>query len=196
MLDRPLRGVLAGGGDAGVQVLLQLGHLGDQLCGAHCEAYPPAGHGERLGNAVDDQRAFLHAGTLRDGGGGDAVVDKRPIDFVADDQQVVFDRHPGDLLQLRAAEHHAGGIAGRVQHQDPAVGGQGLPDALGADPEALLGDGADVADLPAHKFCQLKVVQPDGVLDEDALPRFDDAHQGERERVDRADRQMTSVSGS
>ena len=58
--------------------------------------YPetPSGHGEALGESVDDQRALVHAGIAQHGKIFAAVDDAR-VDFVGENPQVVFDGELG-----------------------------------------------------------------------------------------------------
>jgi hypothetical protein len=56
-----------------------------------------------------------------------AVADEMLVDLVADANEVVLDTHPGDRLELAAAEHASGRIVGRVQKQHLRAGaGRGL----------------------------------------------------------------------
>ncbi len=69
-------------------------------------AEPPAGHRERLREAVDGDGAVFHPVEGAERGGFEAVVDDLLVDLVRDDRDIVFDREVADALQ-RTREYTA-----------------------------------------------------------------------------------------
>ena len=75
------------------------------------EAEPPAGHRERLRPAVEEDRPLGHAVEVEDAV-VIAVVPQRPVDLVAEDDQVVLDRDLGDRPSCSGVTRCRTGCAG------------------------------------------------------------------------------------
>ena len=109
-------GFLRDDGRAEHRVLMHLHHRLDERRRAAGVTDAPAGHRERLGKSVQENRAFLHAGQT-----GDARVNalerQLGINFVAQHDQIFFHRELRDGLELRAVARAAGGIARQIEHQ-------------------------------------------------------------------------------
>ena len=81
-------------------------------------AHPPAGHRERLGEAVEDDRPLGHPGQRGDRDVLGAVVQDPAVDLVGEDPQVVLDGERGDPLEVAAGQHAAGRVGRRVDDED------------------------------------------------------------------------------
>ena len=73
----------------------------DQRLGHDRVAHPPAGHRERLGEPVEDDRPLGHPGQRGDRDVLGAVVQDPPVDLVGEDPQVVLDGELGDRVRGR-----------------------------------------------------------------------------------------------
>ena len=76
-------------------------------------AHAPAGHHEILGKAVQRHRAIRRAGQ-RAHGDEFAIVEIARIDFIGEDQKIIFLRQPHDHAQRIQIIRRAGGVAGGV----------------------------------------------------------------------------------
>ncbi|CCD01761.1 protein of unknown function (plasmid) [Azospirillum baldaniorum] len=88
--------------------------MGDQRRRGDHPAGAPAGHGVRLGQAVDGHRALRHAGKGGDADVG-AVEGQAGVDLVGDDPQIVAAGEVGDGLQFLCRHDDAGGVGGGRQ---------------------------------------------------------------------------------
>ena len=100
-------------------------------------AQPPAGHRVRLGEPVEHDRPVREAGQR-----GDrdvlAVVDDPPVDLVGEDRHLGVAEHElGDPLDVRAREHAAGGVRGRVDDQQAGPVGHEPLELVEVDPEVV-----------------------------------------------------------
>ena len=161
-------------------------HLEDVLFGGRDVAEPPAVHGVGLGHAVEGEGPLLHAGKGRDADMLAAVIDEPLVDLVGDDQKIVADGDPGQLLKDRAGKDSAGGIVG--SHDDDCLG--------------LIGDlGLDLFDvqlivvfffklvldgLCSEKIGYVQVVEPHGIRDQDLVVRIEYGHQDRKDRLRKA----------
>ena len=139
----------------------------------------PAGHGIGLGHAVDEQGAGLDL--LPQGGqAGEllVVIGQAVVDLVGQDIQVVVHAHLGDALQLAAAVHHAGGVAGVVQDHALGFGGDGGGELLGGDLKVLGLGGVDDHGHAAYHADQLDIADPIGGGEDHLVPRVDQGAQG------------------
>jgi hypothetical protein len=134
------RGLLGEDRGAEHRVLVDLHHRVDELRRPAGVADPEPGHRERLREAVEEDRALLHAGEDRDARVG-AVVDELRVDLVAEDDQVLLDREPGDLLQARPVAGAARRVARQVDHEDLAPRLPGLLQVRGVERKAVVGAG-------------------------------------------------------
>ena len=83
----------------------------------------------------DGERALGHTGP---GGEGHvaAFEHKVLVHLVGDSQEIVVDADPGDGVQLRLAEHAAGGVVGGVEHHHAGRRGDRLGQGVGVEDEA------------------------------------------------------------
>lgn len=87
-------------------------------------AYPmrePVGIG--FGKAVQDNGTFAHTGQRGNADVFRAVKDDLLIDFVADDDEVMFDRQIRDALQRFARINRSCGVLGRVDEDELGLRG-------------------------------------------------------------------------
>ena len=89
-------------------------------------ADPPAGHRERLGEAVEGEGALGHAGQGRDAAVLRIGVDEVLEGLVREHEEVVAPGGVGDRLELGRPEDAAGGIVGRVEEDRPRPRGDPL----------------------------------------------------------------------
>ena len=182
MVERNGRRVLAGRIGAGVEVLLALGHAVDDLRRGRDKADAPAGHGIGLREAVDNDRALLHAREGRNAGGFFPSVEQCVVDVVGDHQQIVLDGQLRDLRHRLARHDGAGGVVRSVDHQRLGVRRDELFDGLRLHFKVVRqirgnADGRAVAVRDLRH-----VVQPLRVLDQDlvALVQQDKEQQAQR----------------
>ena len=106
-------------------------------------AESPAGHGERLGEAVDDDQRVVRRGNRQKGRRGVAGEDVAVIHLVGDDDDAARPAEIEQSLLFGTRHDPAGGVAGRVEKQGfglrrgrgeqvvevepPAVGFEALP---------------------------------------------------------------------
>jgi len=102
------------------RVLVHLHHRLNERRRAARVTDAPAGHRERLGKSVQENRAFLHAGNARDAR-VHALKRQLGINFVAQHDEIFFHRELRDGFDLRAVARAAGGIARQVEHQNFAA---------------------------------------------------------------------------
>ena len=124
-------GFLAERGSAAGHLALDFGAgIGDKLWRAHV-AEPPARHRKTFGKTVDRNSAVFHLGESPDAHVFVGEVDEF-INFIADDKHVVV---LGDYIGIRfefgAAEHGAGGVAGRRKQYKLGAFGDGFGQLLG-----------------------------------------------------------------
>ena len=146
----------------------------DQFPGAGRPPQPPARHGERLGQAVDRQRAITK--TLVQRGEGDepsVAVDEVLVDFVGKDQQVGLEDHFGQGSQLIGRVGHARRIGRRVEHQQFRIARCGA-ELIGRDLKAALGAGVEENRLAAGELDHLRIADPVGGRDQDLVAGIDE----------------------
>ncbi|CDN44273.1 hypothetical protein BN871_EN_00110 [Paenibacillus sp. P22] len=135
--QRLQRGDLRHVGGAHDRVLMDLEHRADQLGMAACVADPPARHGERLGEAADQNRAVLHS---RHGGEADmlASIGQLGIDLVGDDDQIMLLHDLGDRQPVLVGHDAAGRIARIAEDQNFGAGRDRRPQRVGLKLEGML----------------------------------------------------------
>ena len=179
-------GVLGGARRAQQRVLVDLEHGGVQLGRRADEADAPAGHGERLGKAVDDHRARAQAGQ-----GGDrdvaAAVGQLGVDLVGNDEQVVLFDDGHERLELRARHDAARRVVGIREKQRLRARGDRPFQRLGRQDEAVLLDAAHGDGRAARQLHAGDVGDVAGVGDEDLVPRLADGAHHEVDALARAD---------
>ena len=117
------RGVLGDGRGGHHRVLVNLEHAAEEVGGRGGPGDAPAGHGVRLGETAQGDRALLHAGQRGDRGVLEAAVDEAVVDLVGDHDQIVAAGDVGEGFQRRALEHRAGGVRGIGDQQRFGLGG-------------------------------------------------------------------------
>lgn len=169
VVERDGRRVLAGGVGAGIEVLLALGHTVDDLRRGRDKADAPAGHRIGLREAVDNDRALLHAWERGNAGRLFPGVEQGVVDVIGDNQQVVLDGQLCDLCQRLARHDRAGGVVRGVDHQRLGVRRNELFDGLRLHFKIMLQIRGN-ADCRAVAVRNLRnVVQPLRVLDQDLV---------------------------
>ena len=85
--------------------------MGNELPRAAEIAHAPAGHGEGLGKAVENDGVVAHALN-----GGNAVVRARVgqlrVDFIGNHEYAAFAQHIRQCAQFALGHHRAGGVVG------------------------------------------------------------------------------------
>ena len=154
-----------------------IGHgLGDFLVGGG-KADAPAGHGKRLGRAVDGDGALLDLLTQGGKAGKLTHIDQLVIDLIADDIQIVLQHDLGDSLQLLLGIKHTGGIGGIGQDQRLGLGRNDLLQHLGRDLKAGLLRGVDHNGHAAGHLDRFLVGHPVGRRQDHLIPRIADSLQ-------------------
>lgn len=110
-------GVLSHGVGAENGVLVHLHHGIGQRCRSACVADAEARHREGFGEPVQEDGSFAHPWQGGDGDVFCVVVSELRVDFVGQDDEVVFDAERGDAFELFACLSGSGGITGKVHHQ-------------------------------------------------------------------------------
>ena len=169
VVERDGRRVLAGRICAGIEVLLALGHTVDDLRRGRDKADAPAGHGIGLREAVDNDRALLHAWERGNAGCLFSGVEQGVVDVIGDDHQVVLDGQLRDLRHRLARHNGAGGVVRGVDHQRLGVRRDELFDGLRLHFKIMLQIRGN-SDSRAVAVRDLRhVVQPLWVLDQDLV---------------------------
>ena len=153
-------GLRDGAGRTSAVAQIVADHLGDGGGSGHV-ADTPASHGIGLGHAVDQQGAGLHV--LTQSGEADkllAVIGQAVVDLIGDDIDVLLHTDLGDLLQLLAAVHHAGGVGGVVEDHALGLGGDGSGELLRSDLEVLGLGSLHHHGHAAHHADELNVADP------------------------------------
>ena len=174
---------------------MHLHHGIDQLGRTAGVADAPARHGERLGKAVQKDRALRHA-RQRGDAGVFAVEGEFRIDLVAQHQQVLLPRKRGDFCQLVLGTGAARRIARQVEHQNL---GPGLPRLF----QGFGGEGKVVLGVSGHRQC-LAMRQADagmvghvtGLVIHHLVPRIEKRAEGQVEGLRNADRHDHLVFGT
>ncbi len=182
MVERDGRRVLAGSVGAGVEVLLAFGHAVDDLRRGRDKADAPAGHGIGLREAVDNDRALLHAWERGNAGRLFSGVKQCVVDVVGDHQQVVLHGQLRDLRHRLARHNGAGGVVRGVDHQRLGVRRDELFDGLRLHFKIMLQIRGN-SDSRAVAVRDLgHIVQPLRVLDQDlvALVQQDKEQEAQR----------------
>ena len=117
--ERRRRGLLGHHVGAGHEMLVHLQHVGHQGRRPVDVADPPAGHRERLGEAVEGEGALGHRGQGRDAAMQGIGVDEVFEGLVRKHEEIVAPGGLGDHLDLGRTEHAAGGVVGRVEEYCP-----------------------------------------------------------------------------
>ena len=104
---------------AGHEVLVHLEHVRDEGGGPMHVADPPAGHRERLGEAVEGEGALGHAGEGRDAAVYGVRVDEVLEGLVREHEEIVAPGDRRDRPELGRPEHAAGGVVGGVEEDRP-----------------------------------------------------------------------------
>src|SRR3981081_999363 len=77
----------------------------------------PAGHGETLGKAVDDERALFHAGIAQHGD-EPVAVDDAGVNLIGENEEIMLDGEIRDAALDSVGVNGSSGIAGRVGGDD------------------------------------------------------------------------------
>ncbi len=117
MLESLDSGVLRHGVGAEDGVLVHLHHGIGQRGRSACIADAEARHGKGLGEPVQEDGSFAHPWKRGDGDVFCVVVGELRVDFVGQDDEVVFDAERGDAFELFARLSGSGGVTGEVHHQ-------------------------------------------------------------------------------
>ena len=145
--------------------------VGDEVADA------PAGDGEGLGEAGDEDGALAHAGKL---GWADVLcvaVDEVLVDLVGKDEEVVLDGDCGEGFELGAGEDLAGGIRGSVDEDGAGVRGDGGMDGVEVERPVRSGE-RDEDRLDAHGAQSSGVVAVSGLEEEDFVAGVEQGHGG------------------
>ncbi len=186
-LERLQPGHLAHDRSAEHAVLMNLHHRLAQRCRSAGVAKTPAGHGEGLAEAVQQDGALAHPGILDDALVLTSVVKQLAVDLVGEDDQVVLHGQRGDFFQLRFRHDAAGGIRGEVHRQDLGLRRDGLFHILGHEGEfvfltCLHDDGDAVGHLDAGRVADVA-----GLVIDHLVPRIQYRTEGDVERLGDAD---------
>ena len=140
-------------GGAEHRVLMDLRHGGDEVGVAERIADAPARHGVGLGEAVQENRALLHAGQRGKRRVLHAAVGEVAVDFIGDDDEVVLFSEGGDLLKV-VLRHDGARRVVRVADQKRLRALRHVRlEFLGRDAEVvfkLRGDGYGLASCKCH----------------------------------------------
>jgi len=178
-----LQGTDAGEADASVRG----GDILDQMLGTNQVAYPPSRSVEQLTRATDSQSECRNL-RAQSGNAREGHVVQLVVDFVGEDEDVVFDAEVADGLQLLAGEDladrvvrcvdddHAGALrdlAFQLLHVEcPLAGGSCLGGAVGWRVQR------DVDDLAAGHLDVGDVLVEEGLEDDDLVALLEEAHEG------------------
>ena len=116
--QRRHRGILAVGRRAHDRELMNLCHLMDDLLGSAAVSKPPARHGVRLGEAVDQNRPLLHPRNLDDRAVILSRVGQLRINLVGEYVQIMLDADLRDRLEVRPCHDRPGRIVRKWKHED------------------------------------------------------------------------------
>ncbi len=114
---------------------VQLGDHLDDLARPDRGAQAPAGHGELLGERVEDHAALGHAGQRGQRGARAAVADVE-VGLVAEHHEVVLDGQLGQARELGRRALGAHRVLQVVQHEQPGARRDGGLEGLEVDGEA------------------------------------------------------------
>ena len=146
--------------------------------GAGNETDAPARHGIRLGHAVDDDRAFLHLGELRDALVLADVVDVL-VDFIGHHHDLrMVGQHSHQSGQLFAAVDRAGRVGGRAEYQHAGLGRDGSFQLGRSNLEVLLDAGRYDDGAPLSQLHHFRIAHPEGSRYDDLIARIDQGEDG------------------
>jgi hypothetical protein len=118
-------------------VRLQVGGGLDHVERPDHPAHAPAGHGVRLGDAVDDDAPVGQVGHQRGHRREDVVAVRQVlVDLVGDDPDPPVHRPAADRLDLCRRVHDAGGVGWRDEQQGPGAVRNRRVQLVDRDPEA------------------------------------------------------------
>src|SRR5262249_40896989 len=145
---------------------------------------PPAGHGVRLGEAVDDDGLIIKAGRGDEAGrvplnAGDRCweITKAAIDFVADEGDVALGGQFCECFYNGRRGDNAGGIGGAVEEDDFGFAGDGGADFVDIDLEIRVR--VNKYGCAGQKFDQRIVHDKVRIEDDDFVARIDQRHHGQ-----------------
>ena len=132
------RGILTGGRRTHDGVLMHLEHDPGQLLRRADKAHAPAGHGERLREAVEHNRALAHT---VDGGKTrvlQSAVGQLGVNLVGNDDDVRIPQHRRNGLEISFVHHRAGRIVGIGQYQRLGARRDGASQRVRRETELIL----------------------------------------------------------
>ena len=101
-------------------------------------AKPPAGHGEGLAEAVEDDRPLRHPGQRPDRDMLLSVVQDPAVDLIGEDDEIVADRQVGDGLQVGSGQDAARRVRRGVDDEHPRPRRDEGRELVEIDPEVVL----------------------------------------------------------
>ena len=171
----------------GEHVLQQHDHLGDHVLGAGGITQSCTGHRVGLGETVDDDGSFLHAGEGSDGYEGLAGPVQLSVHFVGDAEDVVLDADLGQSLQIVVVRNAAGGVGGEVDQHQLGLRGDGCSDRFGIEHEAVFFEDLYPYGLAAQHDDHAVVCCVAGVGDDDFIADIQGRFQGQQQSGGAAD---------
>ena len=177
------RGLRDGGGVAGALALHRVDRLRERGR-RDAPADAPAGHRERLADAVDDDEAIAQLGRdLRERRVLEARVDQVAVDLVDDHPDVVLREDARERAQLIRGVRAAGRVGRRAEDERLGPRRDRSFERLRREQEALLLRGRHVHGRGAHHAHLLRVAHPVGRRDDDLVAGLVERHRDVEERV-------------
>ena len=174
-------GDLAHDGSAEHAVLVDFHHGLPEGGGGAGVTEAPAGHGEGFGEAVEEDGALTHAGEFDDAFVGAAVVEEFAVNFVGEDEEVVFDSEGGDFFEFLRGHDATGGIGGEVENEDAGIGSDDFFDVLSQDGELIFLAGIDDDRHAVSHFDAGAVGDVAGFVIDDFIAGVEDGAEGDVE---------------
>ena len=135
----------------------------------------PAGHGERLGDAVDEDRAVLELGHhVKDRMERRAVINKVLINLIGEHPQIVLESPPPELFHLGAAHDRTRRVRRRAQQHDLRTRRAGGLELLDRGDIALVGARAHGDGNSARKPNCLRIRCPVGRWQDGFIARIEE----------------------
>ena len=145
---------------AGAVALHGVNGLGNRLRRGQ-KSEPPAGHAPGFGKTVHDDGVLLmrrrkagHALDFR------AVIKQVLVNLVAHDEHVLLNADVPERLDFLGRINAAGGVAGRIENEQPRARRDGRPQLRRRDLEFGLVGGLDNDRLGARELHHLRITQP------------------------------------
>ena len=150
-------------------------------------AESPARHGERLGEAADDDGTLSHTLERRHGAELDAVVDQLAVDLVREDDEVVLEDDGRELFEVALLHDGAGGVVGEGDEDRFGAGGDRLRDLIDVELELVLDEALHADGGGAGEGDEGRIAHEARLGDEHLVAGSAHCPEGGVERLGRAD---------